>query len=54
MLYRVILSLGSNYNEQQNMAFAVEQLKKTIPVYPLFRKLLYRAGGQLLQHWQLP
>jgi len=28
MLYRVILSLGSNYNEQQNMAFAVEQLKK--------------------------
>ena len=28
MLYRVILSLGSNYNEQQNMAFAVEQLKR--------------------------
>ena len=28
MLYRVILSLGSNYNEQQNIAFAVEQLKK--------------------------
>ena len=28
MLYRVILSLGSNYNEQQNMALAVEQLKR--------------------------
>lgn len=28
MHYRVILSLGSNYNEQQNMTFAVEQLKR--------------------------
>jgi len=28
MHYRVILSLGAIYNEQQNMAFAVEQLKR--------------------------
>ena len=28
MLYRIILSLGSNYNEQENMEYAVEQLKR--------------------------